>query len=85
VEELLFSVIEWVSYVRQIGIHTDEPLAPDPSPFEVEIATAMLKMCPFLTQENLAQGTQRERRIKSSIKEVRAYISQIIRHGETAC
>jgi hypothetical protein len=29
--------------VRQIEIHTVEPLAPDPSPFEVEIAIAKLK------------------------------------------
>jgi hypothetical protein len=32
-----------VSDVRQIEIHTAEPLVPDPSPFEVEIATAKLK------------------------------------------
>jgi hypothetical protein len=32
-----------VSDVRQIEIHTAEPLAPDPSPLEVEIATAKLK------------------------------------------
>jgi hypothetical protein len=29
-----------VSDVRQIEIHTAEPLVPDPSPFEVEIAVA---------------------------------------------
>jgi hypothetical protein len=29
---------------RQIEIHTAEPLVPDPSPFEVEIAIAKLKM-----------------------------------------
>jgi hypothetical protein len=29
--------------VRQIEIHTAEPLVPDPSPFEVEIAIAKLK------------------------------------------
>jgi hypothetical protein len=33
-----------VSDVRQIEIHTDEPLEPDPSPFEVEIAITSLKM-----------------------------------------
>jgi hypothetical protein len=32
-----------VSDVRQIEIHTAEPLVPDLSPFEVEIATAKLK------------------------------------------
>jgi hypothetical protein len=31
------------SDVRQIEIHTAEPLVPDPSPFEVEIAIAKLK------------------------------------------
>jgi hypothetical protein len=46
VEELL-SVIEctsaWISDVRQIEIHTAEPLVSDRSPFEVEIATAKLR------------------------------------------
>jgi hypothetical protein len=32
-----------VSDVRQIEIHTAEPLVPDPSPFEAEIANAKLK------------------------------------------
>jgi hypothetical protein len=32
-----------VSDVRQIEIHTDEPLVPDPSPFEDEIAIENLK------------------------------------------
>jgi hypothetical protein len=32
-----------VSDVRQIEIHTAEPLVPDSSPFEVETATAKLK------------------------------------------
>jgi hypothetical protein len=32
-----------VSDVRQIEIHTAEPLVPDPSPFEFEIAIAKLK------------------------------------------
>jgi hypothetical protein len=32
-----------VSDVRQIKIHTAEPLVPEPSPFEVEIAIAKLK------------------------------------------
>jgi hypothetical protein len=30
-----------VSDVRQIEIHTAEPLVPDPSPFEVEVAIAI--------------------------------------------
>jgi hypothetical protein len=32
-----------VNDVRQIEIHTDEPLVPEPSPFEVQIAIARLK------------------------------------------
>jgi hypothetical protein len=32
-----------VSDIRQIEIHTAEPLVPDPSPFEVEIAIENLK------------------------------------------
>jgi hypothetical protein len=32
-----------VSDVRQIEIHTAEPLVPDPSPFEVEIVIAKFK------------------------------------------
>jgi hypothetical protein len=32
-----------VSDVRQTEIHTAEPLVPDPSPFEIEIAMAKLK------------------------------------------
>jgi hypothetical protein len=32
-----------VSDVRQIEIHTAEPLVPDPSPFEVEIAIAKFR------------------------------------------
>jgi hypothetical protein len=32
-----------VSDVMQRGIHTGEPLVPDPNPFEVEIAIAKLK------------------------------------------
>jgi hypothetical protein len=32
-----------ISEVRQIKIHTAEPLVPDPSPFEVEIAIVKLK------------------------------------------
>jgi hypothetical protein len=34
-----------VSGVRQIKIHTAEPLVPDPTPFEAEIATAKLERC----------------------------------------
>jgi hypothetical protein len=36
-------IVHRVSDVRQIKIHTAELLVPDPSPFEVEIAIAMLK------------------------------------------
>jgi hypothetical protein len=45
VEELLFSVTEcaYVSDVRQIEVHTAEPLVPGPSRLEVEIAIAKLK------------------------------------------
>jgi hypothetical protein len=32
-----------INYIRQIEIHTAEPLVPDPSHFEVEIAIAKLK------------------------------------------
>jgi hypothetical protein len=32
-----------VSDIRQIELHTAEPLVPDPSPFEVKIAIAKLK------------------------------------------
>jgi hypothetical protein len=35
--------VHTVSDVRQIKIHTAEPLVPDPSPLEVEIALAMFK------------------------------------------
>jgi hypothetical protein len=35
--------VHGVSDVKQIEIHTAEPLVPDPSPFEVEIAIAKLK------------------------------------------
>jgi hypothetical protein len=48
VEELLLSGIEYtvhkVSNARQLEIHTAEPVVPDPSPFEVEIAITKLKM-----------------------------------------
>jgi hypothetical protein len=45
VEELLFSVIDVhnVSDVRQIEIHTGEPLLPDPCHLEAEISIAKLK------------------------------------------
>jgi hypothetical protein len=36
--------IHRVSDVRQIEIQTAEPLVPDPSPFEIEIAITKLKM-----------------------------------------
>jgi hypothetical protein len=45
-EELLLSVFECIhSDVRQIVLHTAEPLIPDLSPFEVDIAIAKLKRC----------------------------------------
>jgi hypothetical protein len=37
---LLLLNVHRVSDVRQIEIHTAEPLVPDPSPFEVEIPVA---------------------------------------------
>jgi hypothetical protein len=39
-----FLNVHKVSDVRQIEIHTAEPLVPDPSPSEVEIAIAKFKM-----------------------------------------
>jgi hypothetical protein len=41
--QLLVLNVHMVIDVRQIGMHTAEPLVPDPSPFEVEIAIAKLK------------------------------------------
>jgi hypothetical protein len=35
--------VHGVSDIRQIELHTADPLVPDPSPFEVEIAIAKLK------------------------------------------
>jgi hypothetical protein len=32
-----------ISDVRQIAVHTDEPLVPPPRPFEIEVAIAKLK------------------------------------------
>jgi hypothetical protein len=37
------SILHRASDVRQIEIHTAEPLVPDPGPFDVEIAIANLK------------------------------------------
>jgi hypothetical protein len=37
-----------VSDVRQMEIHTIEPLVPETSPFEVEMAIAKLKRCSVL-------------------------------------
>jgi hypothetical protein len=42
-----------VSDVRQIEVHTAEPLVPEPSPFEVEIATAKLKKYKFLGSDQI--------------------------------
>jgi hypothetical protein len=41
--EILEHLEHRVGDVRQIEIHTAEPLTPDPSPFEVEIAIENLK------------------------------------------
>jgi hypothetical protein len=46
------------SDVRQIEIHTAEPLLPDPSPFEVEIAIANLKIYGFPAELIQAGGAQ---------------------------
>jgi hypothetical protein len=48
VEELLFSVtdVHNVSDVRQMDVHTAEPLVPGPSRFEVEIAIASRVISP---------------------------------------
>jgi hypothetical protein len=37
--------VHTASDVRQIEIHTAEPLVPDPSPFQFEIAIAKSKRC----------------------------------------
>jgi hypothetical protein len=43
VEEILLSLnAHWISDIRQIEIHTTEPLVPDSSPVEVENAIANL-------------------------------------------
>jgi hypothetical protein len=49
VEELLSQLlnVQRVNDVRQIEVHTADPLVPDPSIFEVEIATAKLKKYKF--------------------------------------
>jgi len=46
VEELFLPAIEctWVEDVRQREIQTVEPLVPEPSAFEVELATEKLKV-----------------------------------------
>jgi hypothetical protein len=45
VEELYPSAIEctWISDVRQTEIHAEEPLVPEPSAIEVELAIEKLK------------------------------------------
>jgi hypothetical protein len=45
VKELFLQLlnVHGVNYVRQAEIHTAEPLVPEPSAFEVELATAKLK------------------------------------------
>jgi hypothetical protein len=44
VEELILSAltVHGVSHVKQMEIHTTEPLVPQPSPFEAEIAIEKL-------------------------------------------
>jgi hypothetical protein len=44
-----------VSDVRQIEVHTNEPLAPGPSHLEVDIATAKLKEYSYHTPAELIQ------------------------------
>jgi hypothetical protein len=39
----LNELVPRVSDVRQIGVHTTEPLVTDPRPFDVEIGVAKLK------------------------------------------
>jgi hypothetical protein len=41
------------SDVRQIEIHTAESLVPDPSPFEIEIATARLEKYKSLSRDQI--------------------------------
>jgi hypothetical protein len=43
VKELLFSDMHNVCDVRQIEVHTAEPLVPSPNGLEVEIAIAKMK------------------------------------------
>jgi hypothetical protein len=49
-------VVHRVSDVRQIEIHTAEPLVPDPSPFEVEIAIEKLERYELPGSEQILAG-----------------------------
>jgi hypothetical protein len=46
-----------VSDVRQIEIQTAEPLVPDPSPFEFEIAVSKLKMHKSTSSDQISGRT----------------------------
>jgi hypothetical protein len=45
-----------VSDVRQIDIYTPEPLVPEPSPFEVEIAIENLNRCKWPDIDQIPAG-----------------------------
>jgi hypothetical protein len=51
-----------VSDVRQIEIHTAEPLVPDLSPFEVEIAIENLKRYKSPGSDGISRGNRSTRR-----------------------
>jgi hypothetical protein len=48
--------VHFVSDVRQIEVHRDEPLVPGPSHFEVEIAIAKLKIINHQVATKLRQN-----------------------------
>jgi hypothetical protein len=60
VEELLFSVLNFhnASDVRQLEIHTAEPLVPGPSHLEVEIAIAKLKKYKYQDNDLISHDCQ---------------------------
>jgi hypothetical protein len=62
VEELLPSVIELVSDVRQIKIHMAEPLLPGPSHLEVETAIAKFKKYKLPGSDQILGRTDSSRR-----------------------
>jgi hypothetical protein len=51
-----------INNVRQIGIHTAEPLVPDPNYFEVEIALAKLERYKLLGSDKIFGRTDSSRR-----------------------